>query len=50
MHNLKLCCDGVAISAAFAALVGWLPPLAAAASLLYTLLLTYDWLKKHRVL
>lgn len=53
-EQIKHALDGLSVATAFAALVAWLPPLAAFASLIWTLIRIFEtrtvqgWLKKWR--
>lgn len=53
-EQIKHALDGVSLVTAIAALVAWLPPLAAFASLIWSLIRIYEtktvqeWLKKRR--
>jgi len=46
--TIKVAVDVVSVSTAFAALLGYLPPLAALASLVWTAIQIYEWWKKKR--
>lgn len=53
-EHIKHAIDGISLAAAFAALIAWLPPMAALASLVWTLIRIYEtrtvqnWIKKWR--
>lgn len=53
-EHFKSVLDGISVAAALAALASWLPPLAALASLVWTLIRIYEtrtvqgWLKRSK--
>jgi hypothetical protein len=48
MEHLKNTADTLSVAAAVSAFLGWLPSLAALASLIWTCIRIYEWFKNKR--
>lgn len=49
MDKLKLCADGASWCVIISTIAGWLPPIAALASLIWTGIQVYSWWKSRKV-
>lgn len=49
MQHIKNLLDVGSLTTVIATIIGWLPPLAALASIIWTGIQIYDWYKKRKV-